>query len=320
MSLDVEWSGLRSTMDGLHVERGTTLTGEPVHRLTVASTEGREALRNEITIGVQLTQTFLTSPPELSRLVGFDALDRPTLAVVACAGEPLSDERLRAMPSTELRVAAESLLTALTYLSEAHIVHRAITPRRLYWDGTRLQLAGFGDAVRTLPPVHRRHGPVNPPWTAPEQMRAEGVVSAADDLYSAAAILFWMFTGEMPGEAAEMAARLELQSDDLRARLAGMFAQPAEARPPLAEARRRWRPPVVAGPRLPAVEERDRDAEAAFAALRRRQTLDAHAGLVSGPIFGAGQPAPDPAGRWWLIAGGVLLVAVLVVVIALAGH
>ncbi|MFG1722642.1 hypothetical protein ACGFII_28850 [Micromonospora chalcea] len=307
-------------MDGLHIGRGTTLTGEAVHRLTVASMQGREVLRNEIMVGIQLAQTFPTFPPELSRLVGFDALDAPRLAVVSCAGELLSEERLRAMRSTDLRAAAESLLTALTYLSEARIVHRAITPSRLYWNGTRLQLAGFGHAVRTLPPVHRANGPAIPPWTAPEQLRGEGAVSAADDLYSAAAILFWMFAGEMPGEAAEMAVRLELQSEDLRLRLAGMFAQPAEARPPLAEVRRRWHPPTVVGPRLPAVEERDRDAEAAFAALRRRQMLDAHVGLVSGPMFGAGQPVSDPVGWWRLIAGGALLVVIVMMVIALAGR
>ncbi|MEU7905043.1 protein kinase domain-containing protein [Actinoplanes sp. NPDC049118] len=320
MPLEFEWSGVRSIVDGLHVERGSTLTGEPVLLLTADTVEAQQVLRNEVTIGVQLTQTFPSFPPELSRLVGFNASDRPTLAVVTCAGEELSAERVRGLPSTALRAAAESLLDALTFLAEARIAHRAITPRRLYWDGARLQLTGFGHAVRTLPPVRREPGPAAPPWTAPEQLRGEGVVSTADDLYGAAAVLFWMFTGETPGEAADMQGRIELQSDDLRARLTGMFAEPAERRPALGEVRRRWRPPALPGPRPPAFEERDRDAEAAFAAMRRRQAIDDHLGLVSGPVFGAGQPrALNPDRRLRLVAAVVALAVILTAVAALAG-
>ncbi|WP_433830909.1 protein kinase domain-containing protein [Actinoplanes sp. CA-015351] len=312
-------------MDGLVAEPGTTVTGDPVVRLSSSSVQSYETLRTEVEIGIQLVQTFPSFPPQLSRLVGYDVPGRPTLAVVTRTGEQLSDERVRAMSTAGIRAAAESLLDALGYLAEAHIAHRDVTPHRLYWDGTHLQLTGFGQAVRVLPPVRREGGPQSPPWTAPEQLRGEGVVDTADDLYAAGAILFWMFTGEQPGEAAAMATRLDLQSDNLREQLDGMFAEPAVHRPSLTEVRRRWRPPVPAGPRAPAFEERAREADRAFAELRRRQLEDAPLGVVAAPMF-LDRAAPPWAGarelmaaggRWPLAVGAVLVSLVLTAIIFL---
>lgn len=292
----------------LNCQAGQAVTGEGVVLLTPRSSTsaaGRKQLDREIKIGSRLW--LGAESTMLARLIGFDDdrdADLP-VALFSHSGTPLARTAAQLTTSDRMHV-AQGLLTALQQLSQARVVHRALSPDTVLWENSQksVQVTRFGQAA--ILGEARADGPAVAPWCAPEQASGTGQASAADDLYSAALLLFWLYTGEQPAaEPATMRERLALQDDELRHRLDGMFSDRAAERPTLEQLSRRWRPTMLARPVRPGVDD---EARREFAALRERQRADGT------PLFNPSVVVPAPA----LSDVGKRLAAVLIAIVIIA--
>jgi hypothetical protein len=277
--------------------------------LTAVTGAARVRLNREIEIGERLAQIHgldeHTYPAGLSRLVGYTA-DAPYRAVIACSGEPLAD-RAGTFDDSARTTVARTMLHGLRPLAQARVVHRTLSPQTVLWDpaaGTT-QFAGFSAAafVGTL----RSEGATGNHWSAPEVLQCTGVDEPADDLYSVALIIFWLFSGEEPeGNRAMMERRLSLQDRQVAQRLAGVFAADPRRRPDLDTLISRWaagagRPQAVSAPRTKYEAEAIRD----FDALRARQLAD-HSPLVEPSWIEPSGIGPSWIGPSWIGPRGAL--------------
>jgi hypothetical protein len=291
------------------------VTGERVVILTPhgPGSAGRIQLEREIKIGSRLW--LAAEPAMLARLIGFDddTDADPPLALFSYSGTPLA-RTVGQLTTSDRMHAALGLLAALEQLSQARVVHRALSPDTVLWDGSQksVQVTRFGQAA--ILGEARAGGVAIAPWCAPEQASGIGQASAADDLYSAALLLFWLYTEEEPaGEPAAMRERLALQDDELQRRLKGMFSDRAVERPSLEQLSRRWRPRMLGRTVPPKVDD---EARRNFAALRERQRADAT------PLFNPSVVVPAPmlsAANKRLAATLIAVVVIAVIVAGLAG-
>jgi serine/threonine protein kinase len=94
--------------------------------------------------------------------------------------------------------AADQLIAVLSYLHDAGIAHRDLKARNVMFDAAgRVRLIDFGSAARIGSPWSR--GGTTAAGVDPH--RGEGPVSAADDCYALAALLFELLHGSLPGMA-----------------------------------------------------------------------------------------------------------------------
>jgi hypothetical protein len=103
----------------------------------------------EVHAGVRFAEVFVATryPPELPRLVAYDVDGlEPFVLWEEYRGTPVST--LVLATSDELLRLYAGLLATLRLLEAADVVHGAISPGRLRWDGTRLQLVDFEHATR----------------------------------------------------------------------------------------------------------------------------------------------------------------------------
>jgi len=297
----------------LDYQVGQAVTGERVVLLTPhssTSTGGRKQLDREIKFGNRLW--LGTEPTMLARLIGFDDDHDadPPVALFSHSGTPLARTAAGLTTSDRMHV-AQGLLTALQQLSQARVVHRALSPDTVLWDGSQksIQITRFGQAA--ILGEARAGGPAFASWSAPEQVGGTGQAAADDDLYSAALLLFWLYTGEQPAAGpATMRERLALQDDELRRRLDGMFSDEAAVRPSLERLSRRWQPSILAGRVPPRVDD---EARKEFAALRERQRADVT------PLFNPSVVAPAPTFSAARKQRAAVLIAVVIIVVIVVG-
>ncbi|PZG42580.1 hypothetical protein C1I98_19665 [Spongiactinospora gelatinilytica] len=232
----------------------TVVDGTRLIERRVPRSEGHDhlydLLENEARMGARLLALLRRGyPAELPRLIGYNLdVAEPIVLWSDHRGEPVGRYAGRLLLAEQRELAA-GLFRAVRILSACGIVHRRIEPGTVRWDGAAVQLTGFGQAALV---GDRRTRLGEAPYAAPAQREGHGRVAAADDLWSAAMVVYRTVTGREvsdrpdlgpvpalqpiqdvfsadPPSAAEVLARLRMP-DPLQ-------GAPVEPDPGLAEAR-----------------------------------------------------------------------------------
>lgn len=279
-------------------------TNEPIVLKTALTDAGIHLLDREARIGGQLWADFRIPayPQRFSRFIGHNTERGTLLLLQTRRGVPLEelpDPGGLRLEGERLWSAVLGLLVGLAELSGIGLVHRAISPRTVLWDGTDVQITDFADAVVERAPVTWAAG--GAPWSPPSAAWQPGTRLAADsrdDVYSVAALIFWLHTGEAIGDPAEMRARLSRHAL-LHPLLDGCFADRAVDRPTPTQLLERS---SVTDPRPPgrrgSIPDEEMRAEREYEEIRRRQLqrlrdFDAQS-RPSGRREGAGPAIPAP--------------------------
>jgi serine/threonine protein kinase len=200
--------------------------GRPTSQLmAVAGDEaGYEMIDNEILSGLQLYRLAGSDhyPPELSRLVGYNADDVESFVLLEpYRGGPVGEIAGKLLTADRRRFEV-SLLTGLRWLGLAGIAHRDIGPHTVRWDAQSrtAQITDFTSATIFGAP---RQAVGSPPWAAPEQRagRVDGEVGERDDIWAAARLIFYVITGEEPADRDSI-----LNEPELAQLLEGVFGPP----------------------------------------------------------------------------------------------
>ncbi|WP_328942069.1 hypothetical protein OG259_10745 [Streptomyces sp. NBC_00250] len=128
----------------------------------------------------------------LTRIVGFDlTAAEPFVLYRPPIGHPLSDWSGRLGAEDQERITGQ-LAMAVRLLGELDLVHRAITPETVRWDGTRIRLCEPYAALRT---GEARESFGTAPWSSPEQRAGRGAADPRDDLWSVAELAYYLLSG-----------------------------------------------------------------------------------------------------------------------------
>ena len=248
------------------IDRELSLPDAP-HVVTLAHDTGGNAVvlkrlrdthrgREDLGLRLQLEAELLRDVGGSHGVVGLAAIESApfTLVMEYVGGGSLAD-RLHdarslgmAMPFPRAMCVASALVEALDHLHRNGVVHRDVKPANvLCADDGSVRLIDFGVAARSDPArggachglpadwIEERVGTL--PYTAPEAvLDPSAPASPAQDVYSAAVVLFEMLVGEPPwcltvGERAEQFAERVLQSGGV-----STLAIPAVLPPRLASA------------------------------------------------------------------------------------
>jgi hypothetical protein len=176
---------------------------------------GYQQLDNEILAGRWLHRVARSAryPAQVSRLIGFVADSADPFALVEdYAGEPVSAAAGH-LSLAEQRVFQVSLMTGLRWLAEAGLVHCAIGPDTVRWDGDngQAQITDFSQATvigadRSAASRHPRRG----------QGSSTGAVTDRDDVWAAILLCYYMEMGQEftdPGQLADWSAGGDLAAD-----------------------------------------------------------------------------------------------------------
>lgn len=127
-------------------------------------------------------------PVELPVLVGYNVdVAEPFVLLGPYRGDPLPERR---MEYESLRDFVAGLMRALQHTAEAGVVHDAVGPGTVRWNGTTVQLVDF---ERAQGPGDRRRSGGNSPERSPEQIEGVGTVDPRDDVW-AAGLLIWQLS------------------------------------------------------------------------------------------------------------------------------
>ncbi|MFC7302786.1 hypothetical protein ACFQVC_00970 [Streptomyces monticola] len=157
------------------------------------------ALEREVSAAVAVERRFESDRyVELfTRVIGFDLeAAEPFVLYRVPDGAPVAG-RQGALTVEEQHQVLTQLTLAVRLLEDLGLVHRAITPHSVRWDGTHIRLAEPGHALRTGEP---REAFGAAPWSAPEQRSGTGVADPRDDLWSVAQLMYFLLAGR-PGPA-----------------------------------------------------------------------------------------------------------------------
>jgi serine/threonine protein kinase len=127
-----------------------------------------ELIDNEILAGLRLARLARDGdyPTTVSRLVGYDSDSAgPYVLLEPYRGRPIGESAGKLL-TAERRRFQVSLLAGLSWLHEAGVVHRGLSPRTVLWDGRSVQITDF--SLSALPGTPRTVAGVAP-WAAPEQ-------------------------------------------------------------------------------------------------------------------------------------------------------
>ncbi|MFD5371682.1 hypothetical protein [Streptomyces sp. NPDC127103] len=227
----------------------------------------------------------------LTRIVGFDlTAAEPFVLYRPPTGRPLSDWAGRLGAEDQERITGQ-LAMAVRLLGDVGLVHRAITPENVRWDGARVRLCEPYAALR----AGEARAPFGTaPWASPEQRTGRGTVDPRDDLWSVAELAYYLLSGRPdrgegpPADLADYRRLAALQHS-------GLFSPHATERPHPAELLRLlYVPdPLVSGAEAVDVLEPLRAQYDAQLARKRALTGGSRPG--AGPADGAPEaPAPDP--------------------------
>ncbi|AJF70042.1 hypothetical protein SVTN_28985 [Streptomyces vietnamensis] len=186
---------------GVLARRATLGTGSPVLQYRLASSAQGDSdayalLEREVTAAVALERRYGTAKfsAVFARVVGFDltaaepfVLYRPP----SPTARPLSEWAGRLGAEDQERITGQ-LAMAVRLLGGAELVHRAIGPDTVRWDGARVRLCEPYAAQRTGEPREPFGGA---PWASPEQRAGRGTADPRDDLWSVAELAYHLLAG-----------------------------------------------------------------------------------------------------------------------------
>ncbi|WP_148001372.1 hypothetical protein [Streptomyces sp. adm13(2018)] len=174
--------------------------GVPVVQYRLAPSEaqgGPEAyglLEREVAASVALERRYGAEKfvGVLTRVVGFDlSAAEPFVLYRPPIGRPLTEWAGRLDADDQERITGQ-LAMAVRLMAGLGIVHRAITPENVRWDGTRARLCEPYAALR----AGEQRAPYGAaPWAPPEQRAGRGAVDPRDDLWSVAALAYHLLSG-----------------------------------------------------------------------------------------------------------------------------
>ncbi|UUS33433.1 hypothetical protein NRO40_23225 [Streptomyces changanensis] len=260
------------------------------YRVAPGDPHAHAALEREAAAAVALERRY---GPErfgevFTRVVGY-SLDAPEPFVLyrIAGGEPLAAYG-GALGVEEQQQVLAQLVLAVRLLEEAGLVHRAVGPDSVRWDGRHVRLAEPHAALRAGEP---REAYGTAPWASPEQRHGTGTADPRDDLWSVAQVGYFLAAGRPDrggGPPADLAGFRGLAALDH----GGAFAPQAAGRPAPAELMRLLNVPdplaLTAGGPDPLVRGRaEYDAQIA----RKRS----HLGLDRPPR----PPEPAARPRWF---------------------
>ncbi|WP_329284035.1 hypothetical protein [Streptomyces sp. NBC_00691] len=167
----------------------------------------------------------------LTRIVGFDlTAAEPFVLYRPPSGRPLSDWAGRLGAEDQERITGQ-LAMAVRLLGELGLVHRAITPENVRWDGARVRLCEPYAALRA---GEAREPFGVAPWASPEQRAGRGTVDPRDDLWSVAELAYYLLSGRPdrgegpPADLADYRRLAALQSGGLYSPYAAERPRPDE--------------------------------------------------------------------------------------------
>ncbi|MET9801605.1 hypothetical protein [Streptomyces sp. NPDC006368] len=180
--------------------RGVTLgAGWPVLQYRLPASGQRDphayaALEREVAAAVALERRYGGERfgEVFTRLIGFDLeATEPFILYRVPDGEPIGTLS-GALGVDEQHQVIVQLALAVRLLEAAGLVHRAITPDTVRWDGTHVRLSE--------PYAAQRHGEPREafgtaPWASPEQREGTGTADSRDDLWSAAQLVYFLLSG-----------------------------------------------------------------------------------------------------------------------------
>ncbi len=173
------------------------------YRLPVAAAENpdrRSAFEREVGVGVAITRTVADGPYEgLFRAVaGYELdCDEPYVLYQPMANQSLATIGGRTLPVRRRRTLVRELLVALRVLEALGLVHGAIRPATIFRRGDGPQLdRPSGGAYEGAP----RRGDGEHLFASPEQRAGTGRADCRDDLWSVAAMAYWLVTGSLVGD------------------------------------------------------------------------------------------------------------------------
>src|SRR5512143_3718468 len=160
----------------------------------------------EKTLAIKRIRPELASDPEVAaRFIAMEFVDGLDLAAML---RKFKDERRQVPLPAAFHIAIE-IIRALDFAHQHNVVHRDVSPSNILISRAgEVKIADFGIAVAASP--HRGGGPgprkVMGKWRymSPEQARGD-TLDTRSDLFSAASVMFELFTGEklFPGDEAE---------------------------------------------------------------------------------------------------------------------
>ncbi|MFF5923467.1 hypothetical protein ACFY8C_34900 [Streptomyces flavochromogenes] len=173
--------------------------GVPVVQYRLASSAQRDPqayglLEREVAASVALERRYGGDKfvGILTRIVGFDlTAAEPFVLYRPPSGRPLSDWAGRIGAEDQERITGQ-LAMAVRLLGELGLVHRAITPENVRWDGARVRLCEPYAALRA---GEARQPFGAAPWASPEQRAGRGSVDPRDDLWSVAELAYYLLSG-----------------------------------------------------------------------------------------------------------------------------
>ncbi|MFJ2937216.1 hypothetical protein ACIO8G_31180 [Streptomyces sp. NPDC087219] len=167
----------------------------------------------------------------LTRIVGFDlTAAEPFVLYRPPSGRPLSDWAGRLGAEDQERITGQ-LAMAVRLLGDLGLVHRAITPENVRWDGARVRLC---EPYASLRAGEAREPFGAAPWASPEQRAGRGTVDPRDDLWSVAELAYYLLSGRPdrgegpPADLADYRRLAALQHSGLFSPIAAERPHPAE--------------------------------------------------------------------------------------------
>lgn len=191
------------------------------------------SLERQVSAGVAVERRYGSERygEVFTRLAGFDLeASEPFVLYRVPDGEPIERRRGTLTVAEQQQVIAQ-LVLAVRLLADVGLVHRAISPGTVRWDGTHVRLAEPYGALRAGEP-REAYGAA--PWASPEQREGVGITDHRDDLWSVAQLVYFLLSGrqgpgsEPPADLGEFRRLAALHEG-------GVFAPRAEQRPAATE-------------------------------------------------------------------------------------
>ncbi|MFB6836713.1 hypothetical protein [Streptomyces sp. NPDC056361] len=184
---------------GVVARRAVLGAGWPVlqYRLTASAHGDPHAyglLEREVSAAIALERRYgqLKFGAVFARIVGFDlTAAEPFVLYRPPAGRPLTEWAGRLGADDQERITGQ-LSMAVRLMAEIDLVHRAVAPDTVRWDGARVRLCEPYAALRA---GEAREPFGAAPWASPEQRAGAGAVDPRDDLWSVAALAYYLLSG-----------------------------------------------------------------------------------------------------------------------------